>query len=615
MENRQEQINILERTHKIWCGIKSMDITLIYADPPGRTDCEAFVSIPIEDPDAAIIHVHEWQHIFFRSNLRARVAFVTGYLEQLQKRMPDIQEVVPSISDFIHLFVNALDDLRVSSLWELLYPKSAEDVQDRWRRIILRTGRYRKDVILYMMGLGLGLQFFESGLEWQRYEEMLLDAAQKVMRRGFPACLIAARAALDTILESSLVQVAGQTAPAILAPSALMPQDTRRLGAPKVNRASPPPLDVKTSRAQIKVLAKMVEQVQHRTREEVGLPRHYANMMDTDRFPTGPDPDWKGTQAIVQAALGVSTSDQVEFLLQQSQREIGFVLEQLRNSAITKPTPDQYLLQGLEDVSLRDIKPNMVADQPLTSEDKRLIQVLRRSFLRQMDRRERVLSDSGSELDPTAYIEMLFNNGDSDIFREEQSSRGFSALILLDMSGTMREKWEMTSRACKVLAKAMKFPFSQFSVWGFTSDTSGRVNILRFEDPERGYWGAGIRDLWGLTPLHLATLMGIRHLRLQPGSAQHLFVLSDGMPTHMNLRGGTIHPPALLMREVAKNLKDGREKGVIASGLVVGWDVSKEAADLMFGPGRWRRAFSTEHLFSNLVELVRQSFCTYLRRR
>ena len=191
MESRAEGLDILYRTHQIFCGIRGKDIVLLSNNPPGRTDTETFISVPIEDPEVQLIHSHEWQHIFFKSNLRARSAFAESYSESLKKRLPSLHQ--GAMENFIHLLVNGLDDIRVCSLWELIYPHSAFEVQERWKRIILGSGRYQQDIIMFLMGLGLGLDAQMDRSEWMRYKNVIKDAVEKVIRRGFPTCLLSAR--------------------------------------------------------------------------------------------------------------------------------------------------------------------------------------------------------------------------------------------------------------------------------------------------------------------------------------------------------------------------------------------------------------------------------------
>jgi hypothetical protein len=615
MNAREEVLDLLRRTHQIWNGIRGSDIALLSTNPPGRTDCETFIAVPIEDPEARLILAHEWQHILFKSNLRARESFVNAYAVQLRER---IRAPAQGLEDFLHFFINALDDVRVSSLWELIYPQSAEDIQNRWRRIIDTTKRYRKDLVLYTMALGLGMRFPpEENLEWDRYESLLLDTTQKVLRRGFPACLLAARVALDTILDDVLKQVAettGFTPPPPVALQQLQPPGGQHLGGTKINRPDGPVVDEKTAKAQADTLDKMASALLHKTKEELQLKGSWT-MMDTDRVPVSRDPDWEATNATVQAALGASSADQVNYVLEQSQSNIQQILKSLEGHHL-QLSPDEKLLKGYETrVFFKDVRPSMVSDLPLRVQDLRLVQVMRQSFIKLMDKRSSVRTESGSDLDSSAYIDMLYGDGDPAIFKEEANSRGFSALILIDMSGSMRPRWETISRACKVLAKSMKFPFSSFEVWGFSSDHEGRTHILRFEDPERGYWGPDLKEIWGLTPLHIAAEVGVRRLQLLPGSTQHLFILTDGYPTHLGIQSGFMPTTSELMVDVMKRVREGRSRGVNVSGLVIGCAVLDESADFMFS-GRWSRLDdSDEDLFHGVVGLVKHSFSHFLGHR
>ena len=162
----------------------------------------------------------------------------------------------------------------------------------------------------------------------------------------------------------------------------------------------------------------------------------------------------------------------------------------------------------------------------------------------------------------------------------------------------------------------MRFPFSNFNVWGFSSDHEGRAHILRFQDPTRGYWGPGLKEIWGLTPLHLAAEVGVRYLQLLPGSTQHLFILTDGYPSHLGVQSGYMPTTSELMTEVMKKVQGGRRRGVNVAGLVIGYAVLDESADYMFGPGHWSRLSEVEDgLFQGMVGLVRHSFASFLGRR
>ena len=79
VDTHGEMLDLLRRRHEIYFGILNKDINLVAGAPPGVTDCETYIRVPFEDPEVALTHRHEWQHLFFKTNLRARALFVDRY--------------------------------------------------------------------------------------------------------------------------------------------------------------------------------------------------------------------------------------------------------------------------------------------------------------------------------------------------------------------------------------------------------------------------------------------------------------------------------------------------------------------------------------------------------
>lgn len=630
-QKKLEEIDLIQRRHRIYSGLVDKEIELKAAMPPGRTDCESYIAIPVEDDDAALVHQHEWQHIFFKSDLRARAAFVEEYLKRLENTRPGIfgkplahrngQVLRPEVEDFLYAFINGLDDLRVCSLWEDPYPQSAEDIQNRWRRILIMSKKYANDITMYMMALGLGLKHEGGQLGssiWRRYQKVLLDGVEKVRKKAFPACLIAARWILDSILDDVLelhkqgadAYKLGPPEPAKnLKTGAPAPSMSSGFGSPIINRPQGDSYPVAADDATVqteKTLSKLV--TGNRLNSD-------SDMMDTDDKPVGPDPNFQHTKTIVNAAMGVSTDAQVQLLLQQSQVEIEKVISALKGQ-FKRLTPDQKLLKGVEKaIKFFDVDPTMVDELKLTPEDERSVAVLHQHFSRLKGRRRIANSEYGSVLDAGAYIDLLMGSGDQDIFEEETTTRGFSSLVLIDMSGSMKRQWDCVSRACKVLAKSMKFPFSKLEVWGFTSGRSDKACIFRFEDVEKGYMGAKLQSLaWGLTPLHLASEVAIRRLSALPGTSKHLFILTDGIPVYFHSKSGHMANAEDLILEMALFIREGRKKHVHTSGLVIGSAVDDLIADVMFGHRRfWSRTDDDgDEIFTSLVSMVKTAFIGYL---
>lgn len=628
-----QQIDLIRRRHRIYSGIMGKDLNLLPSPQPGRTDCESYIGVPFEDEEAGLVHQHEWQHVFFRSDLRARNAFIEDYLNRIDAKHPGIfgtglgKLSRSEVADFLHAFINGLDDIRVCSLWEDPYPQSAEDIQNRWRRILLGGKRYTDDITLYMMALGLGLRHEGGqlgGTKWRRYEKVLLDGVEKVKKKAFPACLIAARWVLDSIIDDmwdlhrlgAEAYRAGIPGPAqSLSTGAPSPALSSGFGKPIVHReeeqkapgkAEPMPTGT--------ALLQFVQGHQGASRAmRTGIP---GPLMDTNVEPTGPDPNYPHTRQVVNAAMGVSTNDQVQLLLAEAQVEIEKIIASLKGKT-KQLSPDQRLLKGLEGhVEFFDVKPGDVDELRLEPEDGRAIEVLHQEFSRIRGRKRLQMSDSGSVLNPLAYIDLRTGSGDPDIFEEESTSKGFSAIILVDMSQSMLADWHSVARACKVLAKALKFPFSTLEVWGFSSNKNGVATIFRFLDVEKGYDGEVLKSrAWGLTPLHLTSEVAIRRLQALPSTSKHLFILTDGVPVHFSGRSGYVPNIEELITEMAYFIEEGRKKKVHTTGLVIGYSVDDSIADVMFGHRRfWNRVDSERgELFHTLVSLVRHSFVSHLK--
>lgn len=636
-----EMLEILKRTHGIFVGIHGRDISLITCDPPGRTDTETFVAVPLEDQEADLVHKHEWQHIFFKSDLRARADFVKQYAARVligtapavsgpTGRAPigtanavwsaEATNRQTALEIFLHSFCNGIDDIRVASLWHQIYPHSAEQIEERWRKILLTTNRFRTDIILYAMGHGLGLTSGQmSPSIWSKYDQVFIDNMNAVKGKGFPAVLVSARIILDHIIGDVMreflpPQPQNQSAPppnqgqAQPAPARLKAGRKSAINRPPPDPRFMPSQVAEGEKAKTDLISNMVEESKKTTKD--------TRFADTPEPPKTSDPNHKKTQQTVDAALGVSTQAQIDIVMANAQREMDAILATLQNQS-SRLTNDQRLLQGLDGKArFWDVKPGMVNEQELLAEDIRLVATMRRTFLRLMDKSRRVLSDSGNELNPSAYIDLLLGNSDGDVFEEDESSKGFSALVLIDMSGSMKDKWVTVSRAAKSLAKALKFPFSDFEVWGFSSDRmQPAALIFRFQDVEKGYDGNGVVGAWGLTPLHIAIDVAIRRMRQMPGSARHLFVLTDGMPTHVGAQRGIAAVHGDLVRDIGESVKKARQVGVSVIGLVIGGEVRDRDATTMFGHKKYWQRTGAKTLFSNMTGLVEKAFTGYLRGR
>lgn len=621
-----EMVEMLRRRHEIYSGLLGKEVALLGGSPPGCTDCASFISVPFEDEHADLIHKHEWQHWFFQTDLRVRAQFVTNYADRLLYSIPATSRSAfrEPLETFLHLYINALDDIRVNSLWSTIYPQSAEDLENRWRSIILSSSRYKTDITFYSMGLGLGIKAEMGKTQWEEWDHVLVPNIENVKGKSFAVALISVRIILDAIMQSVLDLLAPPP------PPPLQPEFEENQAPAPTQSASRRLSKSAPMRRRTAPTQQQAQQELHEQSEQVldnlidgATKRHTSrtgDFMDTPRRLMTPDPSPQTTASTVQAALGASTPGQIDRVLRQAQVDIDRMLATLRNAKNLTISHDQRVLKGLEgSVVFRDVLPEHVESLQLSAEDERLVARMRTKFARLLDRRLRTLSDTGSALDTKAYVDMMLG-GDADIFEEDVSTRGFHAKILLDMSGSMLGSWKAVNRAAKVLGTSMSFPFTTIEVWGFSGGGNGGhgvANVFRFKSATKGFYGTNgpFTHAWGLTPLHLATEVAIRDLSFCRGPAQHLFIISDGEPTHISRGARRAATTTDLMTQVALSIKAGRRRRVNCVGLVVGDEIADGPADLMFGGRRsWQRVDREgSALFSALVTLVETAFVGYLR--
>ncbi len=145
---------------------------------------------------------HEWQHIIFKSDLAARKIFVEQYADQLLKQAPHVDR--SELTGFLHLLVNAFDDIRVNSLWEKVYPGSAYAIWDRWRWFSLRMGDdVNKSFLAFIFAVAFNLPTDPQG-DFAPMRPVVEWATKKVKYRGFANMLVDVKVVLDRCMGTLL---------------------------------------------------------------------------------------------------------------------------------------------------------------------------------------------------------------------------------------------------------------------------------------------------------------------------------------------------------------------------------------------------------------------------
>lgn len=261
------------------------------------------------------------------------------------------------------------------------------------------------------------------------------------------------------------------------------------------------------------------------------------------------------------------------------------------------------------------------------SEENQTVQRLRALFYKVMGRRRSTLAESGTEVDILARIEGRATGIPIPCFKHEERGQGFEEMILIDLSGSMGgSKIEQARKACRIISKALKFPFVNTTVWGFQSNEAGQVDIVRFEKGMTNFQSSKARAT-GCTPLHVAVKLAVRALG-RGKAAKHLTVVTDGFPVYQR-RDSRSYSTNQLLLFTRENILEARQEGITVTGILLGtptggwnpasrrvqFDLSPKQMSFVFGPQRNWRMIDPERFGSDLVKVVSTSFIDYLNKR
>jgi hypothetical protein len=321
----------------------------------------------------------------------------------------------------------------------------------------------------------------------------------------------------------------------------------------------------------------------------------------------------------------VNKPDKFEEQLEASEQEMDDILDAAKKAMKQKVDHDDWLQKDAM-AKVRFIDQQVKGGRAkLPPEDQDTVKRLRALFHKVMGRRKRVLEDAGNEIDVQAYIEQKLTGIPGPVFRCEGRGQGFKVMLLFDRSGSMSgQKTAQCERAARIIQRALKFPFVEIEMWGFTAFEGGAITVSRFDQREEIWLQDSDKGAGGYTPLHVACRLAGR--RLTEGTeSKSLIVLTDGLPMHAR-RDGRWFSQKQLMVFVREELQAARKKGVNVTGVLLGenrprragfiseYEMTPKQLEFMFGTRRnWRR-MSPDTINQDLVQLVSQSFLRYLKR-
>jgi hypothetical protein len=494
---------------------------------------------------------HEWQHIIFKSDLATRQLFVQAYVDDLSKNTAGLDTL--QLQDFISLLINAFDDLRCNSLWEKVYPGSAQQIWERWQRLTATEhgDKINTNFLSFIFAKAFDVHTDPDG-EFATLEPIVRWGIEKVKYRGFANMLVDVRVVLDRCM-GVLLQSMRQPQPGV--PNARPQQgakrpdaaqdpgggspggdpgqgsgaepgdhnDTGEDGDSTGTGADPQPTDEEQESdpgtnpgdgATPSIEQAPSASTLNPTPEEMSkaLQKLAQGAQALDPKETHRDPDTEqlsdaqtsqAVKATIRRALNADLADAKaldQMLGNEVDPDMQQALTQLMNGVAQKSETSQLTQDAKARILLIEVQPSDVADDPeieLSTDEINRVRHIRSAFFRALGRQKASRAPEGLVIDVPALIAYKLDHEDSHVFEGEAIQQGFAYSILCDMSGSMQDTFPLVCHAVEMLKQALKFPFVVGNLWGFRGGEGsagrpgrdGEVWIYRYHPKVKGYLG------------------------------------------------------------------------------------------------------------------------------
>lgn len=530
-----------------------------------RTDGRTLYA-PFEDPNLYTLVEKLLAHVVFESNARALEEMVLTYSRAISRNTgidaSKIRPLVRSICEF-------LNESRVIGLWGQLYPGSEIDLRELLHE---QTTPSPPPSTIANLLRALSGGHAPCGPH-ERYAPVLVECLGMVEGKDFGTVLIATKWLFNQLVDELLK---GHFETDVL------PDEIKN--------------DPRSRSQALEALTKIG--ADPKTRPSDLAQTKYAS-------------DAEKSQARKQVHQALSVSVRTE--------ELHEALNRSALRAATAVTAVQNTIVKNSALRRKAKAKVMFVDVPagitvLDARDLQTVRKLKAASFRILGRKSHTLDYEGGEIDALAAVQRMVTKQDAPVFRVERSGRGFRALVLLDRSHSMTGvKTQRAERACKIIGKALDFPFVDCRTWGFQSPGPGEVLITRYaSEPTESKCG-------GTTPLHVAIHVAVKHL-LQYQDVRQLVVVSDGAPIWPD-RTACMMDTEELMELTRTEVIDARRRGVSVTGVFihrkvhghVDSELTPKDMEFMFGSPRHWKMIADDDFDSALVRLMSRSFHNYLR--
>jgi hypothetical protein len=550
---------------------------------PSTTDGHE-ITVPFENTHAYLLAEHQLSHILFKTDPTLRDAFITEYYNQLARIEKTGIAIDPdSVVSLLRFIIDLLDDIRVANLWSHIYAGSGNRIFKMLRMSFeaddMKTYDFDRSVQFYIACIGFDLEIAMAQEErFGKYRPLIVDAIGMAKSTDYAGVLLAAKWLLQRMVDE-----AGKSMPRQKQKKEQIAGDADKERAGALN-----------------FVTNSVKETPDRIERQLGsvLPSSYQPSRDVEAE----------ARDIVQ-----TKKENIPERCHEAQEDIQQLIEKALN-LIHKNVEKDVRLRGGINAKVVFHKPHASEsiDLTLTAEEIAESKRLKALFFRLIGRRKWALDETGLELDVESWIRRKIMDHTDPLFRSSDRSRGFTATILIDRSGSMiHEKTVQARKAGLFLREALSFPFVRLKVLGFQSLENGQVDMTDFGQGDL-LTNSSSAHVDGNTPLHYALQLAGR-LTEETDAVKHVFILTDGEP-HFYDKGGIPVPKGILYKAVRKAVAENRLRGIETTALMIGEETqtSREVLKSMF-PTNHTHFIAENSIGKKLINVVTQNFQKYLR--
>lgn len=609
------------------------------------------IFIPTTHPNRRVVTKHELSHIYFKSNIPLRFLFVRELITLLEKESKQTfpQYLKNNLTDDLAFLINILDDIRVNSLWGLLYPGDGEDMEE-WYQGTVAPQMYEryadKDIDhLFTYAILLCLDQPATSSLWGEFEEDITQARDDVLYKSFNASLLVVKQLVYKIAKRLITKKEEeeeqetdedeQGNPLDQDPSNEdqeqadqmatgheddggdysenddVDQQVQKKGAQKRKEEN-----------KEKALEQAVKQMTQGEKPGDDFSNDNAGF-DHDREVQVTPRQEKLLKAQLRALDNIDLEDEEEYekalgrqedagsdLVAQIQKALNNQDKPAGNAYITG---DSYLRKYVK-AAVRFVRVTRGEIQPagLTRNDIDEANRWNKYFRRVMGTLAMKTEAAGAELLPDLYIQQKLASEPFACFRHDTAGRGFRVNILVDMSSSMSGTFPKVARLCAMLVRALDFPFVHLEVMGFNTTEWGQVNIYQFPKNTQGLLSAR-SQVTGATPLSHAIQIAGRTLVGSKDDA-HVFVIGDGFPTYATKKHWIVDTPTLInwTRDAVLEMRKRQVK--VWCFMIGDYVPPEEDMTKMFGPKNWRK-IREDQLYADSFSFIVDRFMKFVRSR